>query len=331
MTVLVATLDSQKSIDKLDVGIAKELMRGNVRNLMLLRANDLRISFRSIGRSLRVDQGTVRNRIRKLKENGVIRGWHLEVNPTLFGRKLGCLMFDVPPDRDKREVIRKISSVGGVALICNYVGPSLHVLISCENEDSLARTSRIIAELAGGGQPVLAQRPTSTLRTTLKTSDWKIIKSLQQDPWKPYEQIAKEVHISPKTTRKRIAKLTEEGAIQLSVDADLSALKGVVPATLIVFYATPPMRSQIARRIIDYLGDELFFAELGDPQVGVFALSVPNAARLEDVGDWARRQPGIKNCRTLIALDVIPVNIIGNEEMEKTVLEATHPWVQSVT
>ena len=91
------------------------------------------------------------------------------------------------------------------------------------------------------------------------------------------------------------------------------------------------MRSQIARRITDYLGDQLFFAQLGNPQVGVFALSLPNAARLEDVGDWARRQPGIKSCRTLIALDVIPVNIIGKEEMEKGVPEVIDPRIQSVT
>jgi Lrp/AsnC family transcriptional regulator, leucine-responsive regulatory protein len=312
-------------LDKLDAGIVREMMRGNVRNLMLLNATELRKSFRSIARSLNVDQGTVRNRIRRLKESGLIRGWHLGINPRLFGQQLECLMFDVNPDYDKREVIKKISSIANVVLVTNYIGPPLHVLVSCDTEESLSRISKKIAELTGGGQPVWANRPTSTIHETLKKSDWQIIRSLQQDPWKSYDQIAKEVHLSSKTTRKRLAKLSEEGAIQLSVDVNLSALRGVVPAALLVFYSTLSERNQIIRRITEYVGDELFFAELADSQVGFFALSVPNAARLEDIGNWIRTQPGVKSCRTLIALDVIPVNVMDEKEMEQMVLEVAQP------
>jgi DNA-binding Lrp family transcriptional regulator len=86
-------------LDKLDVGIIREMARGNIRNLLMLSSGDLRRSFRSIARSLNVDQGTVRKRIKKLKEDGLIKGWHLEVNPRLFGRKLECLMIDVPSVR----------------------------------------------------------------------------------------------------------------------------------------------------------------------------------------------------------------------------------------
>lgn len=290
---------------------------------MLLRATELRKSFRSIGRSLNVDQGTVRNRIRKLKQDGLIREWRLEVNPGLFGRKLECLMLDVPQEYDKVEVIRKICSVSSVTLVCNYMGPPLHVRVSCENDQSLRETRRIITEIVGGEQPVWAQRPTSTIRASdLKQSDWQIIKALRKDPWKSYEQIAKEVGISSKTARKRTAAIAEQGAIQLSVDVNIAALKGVVPASLVVFYSSPTSRSQAVRRITDYLGDELFFAELGDPHVGVFALSVPNVARLEAVGGWVRSQPGITACRTLVLLDVTPVHLMEEEEeVEKMVFE----------
>jgi DNA-binding Lrp family transcriptional regulator len=308
-------------LDKLDIRIMKELSRGNVRNTMLLGTNDLRTSFRSMSRSLGVDQGTVRNRIRKLKKSGLIRGWRLEVNPSLLGRKLQCIMLEVPESHDKQDIVGKISSLDDVVLVCNFMGPSLQVLVSSQSDESLEKASRRIIEISGGGQPTWAQRPTSTIRMALKRTDWEIIKTLQQDPWLPYGQLAKMVGVSPKTTRKRIARLVDEGAIQLSVDVNFSALRGFIPASVIVQYSTAARGREVAGRIIDRLGDELFFAELGDPYVGVFAVSMQNVSSLEQIVEWVRNQPGVRSCQPLILLDVIPAHTMKKEEVENTILQ----------
>ena len=77
------------------------------------------------------------------------------------------------------------------------------------------------------------------------------------------------------------------------------------------------MKHQVAGRITDYLKGDLFFAELGDPHLGVFALSVPNAAKLEEITNWVRSQPGVKTCRALILLELIPINVMGEEEIAR--------------
>lgn len=115
----------------------------------------------------------------------------------------------------------------------------------------------------------------------------------------------------------------------MSVDVNFAALRGVIPASLIVFYSTPEQRSRVTRQITDYVVEELFLAELGDPQVGVFAVNVPNVPRLEDIGDWVRRLPGVRACRTLVLLDITPVNIMGEGEMEKMTLAVAHPPIPS--
>jgi hypothetical protein len=112
---------------------------------------------------------------------------------------------------------------------------------------------------------------------------------------------------------------------------NFSAFKGIVPGTLIVFYSKDAVRTQVNRRIADYVGDELFFAELGDPRVGVFGLSAPNMAWLEDVGYFVRSQPEVKACRTLVLRDMIAVNNNTNEaETENMINEAANPRFRSL-
>jgi DNA-binding Lrp family transcriptional regulator len=315
-------ISGQRRLDKLDASIVREMMRGNIQDRMLLRSLSLRSSFRTIGRTLGVDEGTVRNRVRKLKEAGVIMGWRIEINPALFGRTLRCVNFDVVPERDKHEVIAAIHSVDNVTLICNYLGPGLFVMISGDNERSLRETSRRIAEIAGREEFEWTWRPTSAPRSELTMSDWEIIRSLQRDPWKPYNQIADEVHLSSKTTKKRMTRLAEEGAIQLSMDVNMAALKGIVPGALWVFYITPADREKVVKLVTGYLGEELFFASLDDRHCGYFGLSLPSAARLEAIGEWVRRQPGVKSCRGGIVLGVIPGRVKAEQDVERKITAA---------
>ena len=89
--------DLSMQVDKIDVKIMKELLTDFV---MPPRNARVRRSFRSIAKSIKIDQHAIRNRIRKLQEQGVIKRWYIVVNPTLFGLKTAFLQLFLPPNSD---------------------------------------------------------------------------------------------------------------------------------------------------------------------------------------------------------------------------------------
>ncbi len=69
-----------RKIDDLDLGIIRELRR------------DARKSFRDIARKLGVAEGTIYNRVNKLREDGVIKGFMLDVDYSRIGYDLTVLI-----------------------------------------------------------------------------------------------------------------------------------------------------------------------------------------------------------------------------------------------
>lgn len=60
--------------------------------ILELLTTDARLSARSIARTLGVAAGTVTQRIARLEQNGVIRGYRAIVDPARLGRPLGFLI-----------------------------------------------------------------------------------------------------------------------------------------------------------------------------------------------------------------------------------------------
>src|SRR5579871_5084606 len=132
-------------MDRLDMKIMKELVRNNV---MPFPSPDLRKSFRAIGRNLRIDQGTVRKRIQRFSRDGLLKGFYLGINPSLFGFKIASMWFDVRPASLKEQVKNKVSSMDGVLLVCDYMGAKVSAVFCYRDANELKKTSRQIARMA---------------------------------------------------------------------------------------------------------------------------------------------------------------------------------------
>jgi DNA-binding Lrp family transcriptional regulator len=80
-------------MDKIDIKIMKEFLTDFI---MPPRKAHIRRSFRSVAKSIKIDQHAIRNRIRRLQEQGVLRRWYIVVNPAIFGLKTANLQFFLP-------------------------------------------------------------------------------------------------------------------------------------------------------------------------------------------------------------------------------------------
>ncbi|CAB3288105.1 HTH-type transcriptional regulator Ptr1 [Methanocaldococcus lauensis] len=68
------------NLDEIDLKILKILQE------------DGRKSYREIGRQLKISEGTVRTRIKKMKEKGIINGFYVSINPHKLGKDIIAIL-----------------------------------------------------------------------------------------------------------------------------------------------------------------------------------------------------------------------------------------------
>lgn len=147
----------------------------------------------------------------------------------------------------------------------------------------------------------------------LTESDWKIIGSLQEDPWKPYRAISKELKISSKTVKRRVEALAKGAAVYLLADVNMRAVEGIIPADLLIFYENrsnninSAVKDKTRLQISEYLGDQLvFFDPNFVPDMDHFGLILSSISKSQEIQKWASGREGVKQSDISILLDVIP-------------------------
>jgi DNA-binding Lrp family transcriptional regulator len=298
-------------VDRIDVKIMKELLKDFI---MPPRDVHVRRSFRSIAKTIKIDQHAIRNRIRRLQENGVIKRWYIAVNPALFGLKTASLQLFLPSSSDKDEIMRRISSsFSNLGFLCNHLEPRLIVILFYKDnkdlDDDVDRLIKITKAIYVNKLPKLF----TECGAKMTESDWKIISSLLQDPWKPYSAISKDLKISSKTIKRRVEALAKDGAFYLMVDVNMRAVEGIVPADLIVFYENGGnnidsiLKEKTRLQIAEYLGDQLLFFDPNfAPDADHFGLILSSVSKSQEIQKWVSGKEGIKQSDISILLDVIP-------------------------
>ena len=287
-------------LDRLDLGILKVLL---VNNGVPPGNPVLRKSFRSIAKDLGVDQGTVRKRMKRLQEQRVLKGWYLGMNPGLTGHDVVHAWVGVENEDTKGALISKLLSDPGTERACNYLGTKVSVvLFSKKGTDSatLERLSKVVGRLGvlhkQGVVPVPAK--------SLKETDGAIVASLCRDPWKSFASVARELRLSEKTVRRRVAKLAEEGDVYMLPIIDLKALQGIVPIEIVLDYASKDSRASVNKQVVSRVKESLLFCDTSGP-FGYFALIVPNISQVEQTERWVRQLDGVSKARAEVLQDVL--------------------------
>ena len=316
-------------VDKIDVKIMKEFLTDFI---FPPRNAHIRRSFRSLAKSVKIDQHAIRNRIRKLQEQGVIKRWYIAVNPAIFGLKTVTLQFFLPANSDNDKIIQKISSsFPNMGFLCNHLEPKLMVILYYRDvkdlDHDIDKLMKITKATCVNKMPKLFIE----YGAKLTESDWKIISSLQKDPWKPYRAISKELNISSKTVKRRVEALAKGAAVYLLADVNMRAVEGIIPADLLIFYENrsninSTLKEKTRLQIAEYLGDELvFFDPNFAPDMDHFGLILSSISKSQEIQKWASGREGVKQSDISILLDVFPRLKLYEELVE----DMTRPQQQS--
>lgn len=290
----------RKELDELEIGILRALL---VNNGVPPGTPALRKSYRSLAKELRVDEGTIRNRMKKLQSRRILRGWYLGRSPAATGAGMVYAWFSVKPD-SKHRVIEELLASPSVERVCDYVGARLSVVIAVEKGTDPSATLEKAALAAGPDAHLAGSTMINAVPTVIGETDLAIVAVLRRDPWTPFSSIARELRISERTVRRRVSKLAENGIAYMLPVIDLKALQGVIPAELVVDYGSDEGRSAANRRLYAKLGEDLIFSGPSG-RVGYFAFIVRNVSAVERIAKWANDQPGVKHVSASVLQDVI--------------------------
>jgi len=288
-------------LDKLDLRLLKALLADNG---IPPGSPVVRKSFRSMAKDLRVDQATIRSRMKKFQEQGILRGWYLGVSPALTGHSVVHAWLEVEPDCDKDGLIKELVTIRGVERVCNYLGPRVSLVLLYREERDLDHSLRRISKLAHPSKLFHAQGAPSVPFPGLTETDTAIIGNLQQDPWKPYPAAARELRLSTRTIKRRVTRLSEAGAIYMLPIISLKSLRGVIPVELVVTYVSGGTKAKLNERIVSRIRDELMFPLISGSH-GYFALLVPNASMVEGIERWVKQLDGVNDVHCNVLLDIV--------------------------
>ena len=303
----------------MDVRVCRELFRDRTGPVL---QSDFRRSYRSMARKLRVDEVTIRNRIKRFQQSGFLKGWQLFVNPRLLGVRLAQLWFDVRPPSAKDELIRKLSLMHGVLAISDSYGSSLTLVIMYGGEISAKKEFELIARMSNAESMVRANIPFPECAIELTHPDWRIIKAIQTDPRQSYSVISKKVGMSQKTAKRRLQRMIDDRALSAIPSWNPKALDGAIIADLVVFYANPGSKTDLDTRIVSQFDELIVSTRLSDIEHGFFNLIIRNISKANEILAWVNEQPGVGKAFIELVQDRIEVYESFNEPVDKKLGES---------
>ncbi len=253
-------------------------------------------SYRDMARKLRVSAGTVRNRIRMMYSSGLLTGSSVYANPNLLGLKGGAFAFDVAPSASKPIVIDRLKMIDGLLFIHNFLGSLVGILLLYKDQNELQRKLDQLLSLSGAKDGIFSSVTYPPCATIITDYEWRLISRLSQGGFQSYAQLAKDLEISVRTLKRRMAKIVRSHAVLSSPTLNYRAIVGGVPSDLIVMFTSPNAKADAEEKILQLVGDFLIFAGVGEGYM-VYNLIVPGMQMASDLTTSVRRIHGVKTAR----------------------------------
>ncbi len=177
--------------------------------LLVALHGDARQSYRSLGRRVSLTAPGVRERLNRLNSQGVLKGYGLWIDPSVFGRDEVLVFFQ----RERtRQNVDEVLAEPDVA----WVGWKLEggVTVAVWTHDANKSTNEL--------STFLREKPNGHAFTERRTFpplsilDWQIIDALVENPTIPFRKLTDSTGLSPKTVRKHLKFLLQSEIITIS-------------------------------------------------------------------------------------------------------------------
>jgi DNA-binding Lrp family transcriptional regulator len=184
--------------------------------LLVALYGNARQSYQSLGRRVSLSAHSVRDRLNRLKSKGILQGFMLSIDSSVFDCNDLLLFFH---DDFSRKTILKAFTAPDVSWVVWKMDGQMIVRLWTKNE---REASDNLVKILGVRPSVQALTPRKKRGTPVSIMDLSIMDALVDDPKVSFDEIIKSTRLSPKTVRKHLNRLLETKTI--SVDPILGAL-----------------------------------------------------------------------------------------------------------
>ena len=291
-------------MDKTDIRILRELTQATT---LLPARPGLEGSFREIARKLSLTPGTVRNRMNRMYESGVLTGVSVYPNPDILGLESGSYAVEVPQYHMKGEAIERFKLVEGVTFIQNFYGGLIGLAFVYEDEPALRRKLALIRSIAGTEVGMFSKVRYPLCTADLSLRDWELISRLTRGGVATYPDLAKNLGTSVRTLGRRVARLVGARAVLSVPTMDYRAIQGGVPADAIVTFMEKEQRGEAEKEILRLLGERMIYAGVWE-DFGMYSLILPTVAAAASVADGIRKIEGVRLANVQLVVEHIDLS-----------------------
>lgn len=134
--------------------------------ILRLLVRDARASYTDLGEAVGLSANAVAQRMRRLEEAGVVRGYRAVLDPALEAAGVSALVqLRTAPDTDGTDLESRLAAIPEVAEVVELTGPvTYQVRLRCRDEPRLYDAVQVIRALAG----VVATDTRPVLREVLR-------------------------------------------------------------------------------------------------------------------------------------------------------------------
>jgi DNA-binding Lrp family transcriptional regulator len=170
---------------------------------------DARQSYRSLGRRASLTAPAVRERLKRIQDQGILQGYGLRIDPSIFG--CDQLIVSFQGEWTRRDLEKVLVSPDVAFAAWRLDGGLIAAVWSTES----GRSIRKLADTLGAKPTMGAFTERRHDLHPLSVVDLQIIDTLIDDPQIPLKKIIELTGLSPKTIRKRLEALFESSIISI--------------------------------------------------------------------------------------------------------------------
>jgi len=250
-----------------------------------------RQSYRALGNRVSLSAPAVRDRLQALEKRGIIQGYWVTPDPTIFDRQ--DLLVFYQDERTREEAVKALS-VRDVAFVAWKVDGGLTVQLWPRNQkESVEELTRALG--APSGQ-ALAEHPP---HPPLSLADWRIIDVLIDDPRIELERLCKSTGLSPKTVRKHLSGMIREE--EIFITPRLGTLSG---SGELVYHLMVDGRVGLSE-LRDALGDAVLVNETKDPPMKYLLCRAHDLADVTSRTAQTSKLPGVNSVRVTLNREIL--------------------------
>jgi DNA-binding Lrp family transcriptional regulator len=262
-------------------------------------------TLRGVARDLKLDEKTVRLRLRRMEEESFIKYYQVAPDLTLLGMAVeSTCRFEAVNLATKVAALRSAGALPGMVEALDFLGPSFVVTIAGPTLEEAIEVQKHLAHRFELERYEEGRRELTPCRQRLGALDWRIVERMRFDAHAPLHDVASELGITPRMVRYRLDRMRTSGAVAIRPIINSRALKGLVLFRLLLTFG-PARQSAVLENLQQRLGGSTWatrFPLAGPVIVDMFGTSVADP---EDAALRSLELPGVEACRALVLKEVL--------------------------